>query len=111
MSDALSGKAFNVAIDTKAIEPTTADGPDVTIALDPIRPGVERARLIEYGIPVWALIGDMSRVEGEIDDGEIARVASDYLIPNGAVRAAVAYYREHRQAIDAFLDSNYIVGG
>lgn len=97
--------------DTKAPEPATAHAPDLTIALDPIRPGVERARLVEFGIPIWALIGDMGRGEGEMDDDEIARVASDYMIPDEAVRAAVAYYRDHRHAIDAFLDSNYVVGG
>ena len=96
--------------DSRTPKQTTAETLDVTIALDPIRPGVERARLVEYGIPVWALIGDMGRAEGEIDDDEVARVADDYMIPEAAVRAAVAYYRQHRHAIDAFLDSNYVVG-
>lgn len=97
--------------DTQSPEQAMASALDLTVALDPIRPGVERARLVEYGIPVWALIGDMGRGEDEMDDDEIARVASDYMIPEEAVRAAVAYYREHRHAIDAFLDSNYVVGG
>ena len=70
----------------------------MTIALDPHRPGVERARLVEYGVPVWALIGYMG---GE--DGDVARTAADYRIPEAAVRAALAYYREHREAIDALL--------
>ena len=97
--------------DTKARELPTSDVPDVTIALDPLHPGVERARLVEYGIPVWPLIGDMIRAEGDVDDDEIAWVARDYMIPVAAVRAAVAYYHDHRHAIDAFLDSNYVVGG
>lgn len=76
----------------------TASEPDVTIALDPHRPGVERARLVEFGIPVWVLIGYMG---GE--NGDVAQTAADYGIPVAAVRAAVDYYRAHRQAIDALL--------
>ena len=97
--------------DTKAPEQPTANVPEPSIALDPIRPGVERARLVEYGIPVWALIGHMGARNGEVEDGDIIQTADDYMIPEEAVRAAVAYYRQHRHAIDAFLDSNSIVGG
>ena len=39
---------------TQAINP--AEAPDLTIALDPHRPGRHRARLVHYGRPVWALI-------------------------------------------------------
>jgi uncharacterized protein (DUF433 family) len=77
--------------------------PDVTIALDPRRPGRDRARLVEYGIPVWALIGNMADVN---DVAKIARTAREYLIPEAAVRAAVAYYREHRAVIDNLLEAN-----
>lgn len=72
----------------------------VRIALDPHRPGVERARLVEYGVPAWALIAYMG---GE--GGDITRTAQDYGIPEAAVRAAIAHYREHRSAIDALLDT------
>lgn len=71
---------------------------DVAIVLDPHRPGVERARLADYGVAVWALIGYMG---GE--DGDVAQTAADYGIPEAAVRAAVEYYRQHRAAIDALL--------
>lgn len=97
--------------ETNAPEQATAHAPDLSIALDPIRPGVERARLVEFGIPIWALIGHIGARNGEVDDGDIIQTADDYMIPEEAVRAAVSYYREHRYAIDAFLDSNYIVGG
>jgi uncharacterized protein (DUF433 family) len=83
---------------TEIEEQGEASVPDVTIALDPHRPGVERARLVQYEIPVWALIGYMG---GE--DGAVSQTAADYGIPEAAVRAALAYYRAHREAIDALL--------
>lgn len=78
--------------------PPEPAGEDPPIVPDPHRPGVERARLADYGIAVWALIGYMG---GE--DGDIARTAADYGIPEAAVRAAIDYYRQHRLAIDALL--------
>ncbi len=57
----------------EAAEWRATDEPSVTIALDPHRPGVERARLVAYGIP------------------------------EAAVWAALAYYRQHREADDALL--------
>jgi len=90
-----------------AITDATTDGrpdgatePDVTIALDPHRPGIQRARLVAYGVPVWPLIGYMADVD---DEAEIARTAHDYRLPIEAIRAAVAFYREHRCAIDTLL--------
>lgn len=83
----------------------TVPEPDLTIALDPHRPGVERGRLVHYGIPVWALIGHMHGAE--LDDEEaILLTAEDYRIPPAAVRAAIAYYRQHAGAIDALLARN-----
>ena len=42
---------------TTRTEPATqSEAPDLTIALDPHRPGRHRARLVHYGRPVWALI-------------------------------------------------------
>jgi len=76
---------------------------DPTIARDPHRPGAGRARLVAYGIPVWALIGAMADVA---DEGEVGRAAREYRIPVAAVRAAVAYYRDHRAVIDDLLEAN-----
>lgn len=86
----------------------TADGavavaPAATIALDPHRPGIQRARLVEYGVPVWALIGYMSDVD---DEAEVERTAHDYRLPITAVRTAIAYYRDHRAAVDTLLETN-----
>lgn len=67
----------------------------------PWRGDVAEARLKEIGISVWALIGYLRMV-----DGDPARVAADYRIPEEAVTAAVAYYQQHRAAIDARLAAN-----
>ena len=68
---------------------------------NPHRPGVEDAILVDYGVSIWALIGYLPMV-----DNDIARVAADYEIPPEAVEAALAYYREHKSAIDARLAAN-----
>jgi uncharacterized protein (DUF433 family) len=67
----------------------------------PRRPGIDEARLIGFGVPVWAIVGYSFAVGGEID-----RVASDYEVLEGAVRAALAYYRRHHAVIDARLAAN-----
>ncbi len=60
--------------------------------------GKADARLRTYGVSVWALIGYLHVV-----DNSVARVAEDYGLPGEAVEAALAYYRHHRQPIDARL--------
>jgi uncharacterized protein (DUF433 family) len=61
------------------------------IELDPYRPGLDRARLKEYAVPVWALIGYL-RTPG----ADIERVAADYDVPIDAVKAALAYYHRYQ---------------
>jgi len=56
------------------------------------------ARLREYGVPVWALIGQLRALSGDVD-----QVASDYELPREAVEAALAYYRSNKEYIDARL--------
>ncbi len=56
------------------------------------------ARLREYGVPVWALIGHLRVVDEDVD-----RVAEDYELPREAVEAALAYYRRNQPYIDARL--------
>jgi uncharacterized protein (DUF433 family) len=63
---------------------------------NPHRPGSAEARLRGYGVSVWALVGYLEAVHGDV-----ARVAADYDLPCEAVDAALAYYRRHRDAIDA----------
>jgi uncharacterized protein (DUF433 family) len=73
------------------------------VALDPLRPGKDRARVMPHSIAVWALIGHLRGV-----NGDVAETAYDYDIPIEAVEAALAYYREpsNRAAIDALLEAN-----
>lgn len=68
---------------------------------DPYRPGPAEARLTNSGVSVWAIIGYLPAVDSDID-----RVAQDYEIESDAVRAAIAWYRLHRAAIDARLAAN-----
>ena len=60
--------------------------------------GRDKARLKEYGIPVWALIAALRRTDGDTD-----KVASAYRIPVVAVQAAIRYYDRNKPFIDAFL--------
>ena len=56
------------------------------------------ARLREYGVPVWALIGQLRALNGDMD-----QLARDYELPREAVEAAFAYYRRNKEYIDARL--------
>lgn len=71
------------------------------IVPDPHKPQVEEARVNEHGVSVWAIIGHL---DGE--GGDIARTAHDYGISAEAVKAARAYYRRHKCAIDTRLAAN-----
>lgn len=68
------------------------------IKRDPYKPEPAEARLADSGVSVWAIIGYLPAV-----DGDIERAAQDYEIHPDAVRAALAWYRQHRGAIDARL--------
>jgi len=56
------------------------------------------ARLRYYGVPVWALIGQLGALDGNVD-----QLASDYELPREAVQAALAYYRCNKEYVDARL--------
>lgn len=56
------------------------------------------ARLRNYGVPVWALVGQWRAVDEDVD-----QVAQDYELPREAVEAALAYYRRNKKYIDARL--------
>jgi uncharacterized protein (DUF433 family) len=70
---------------------------------NPYQPGVADARLKEYGVPVWALIGFW-----ELAKRDVAEVASAYELPEEAVHAAIGYYNEHRCEIDERIAANTI---
>jgi len=68
---------------------------------NPHRPGLDEARLVGWGVAVWALVGYLTAV-----GGDIAQVAEDYDLPREAVEAALAYYRRHKDLIDARIAAN-----
>src|SRR5262245_32125831 len=73
---------------------------DQYIVPDPHHPGIAHYVLGKYGISVWALVAYYETVGHDLN-----RVASDYDIPADQVRAALAFYAEHADAIDAYLAS------
>ncbi len=68
---------------------------------NPHRSGPHEARLKEYGVSVWALVGYWKGTSGDVD-----QVAEAYQVPREAVEAALAYYRQHQYLIDARLALN-----
>jgi uncharacterized protein (DUF433 family) len=56
------------------------------------------ARLREYGVSVWTLIGHLRAIGGDVD-----QLAADYELPHEAVEAALAYYRQNKDYVDARL--------
>jgi uncharacterized protein (DUF433 family) len=89
------------------------------VEADPHRPGPARGRLVDEQIPVWAIVGQIRAISG-VDDlfaqkkvdrvfETIVQVADDYDVSIEAILAAVAYYRMHREAVDALLQANAAV--
>jgi uncharacterized protein (DUF433 family) len=74
---------------------------DVWIEPDPRKPWPGDARVRGYFVHVWALIGHQRATNRELE-----AISHDYGLPAQAVEAALAYYRRHRQSIDARLDEN-----
>lgn len=71
------------------------------IELDSRRPGLDEARVIGSGVPVWALVPHLQAGDGDVD-----AVAAAYGLPREAVEAAAAYYCRHRSIIDARIEAN-----
>lgn len=74
---------------------------DAYIERDPHRPGAAEARVIGYGVPVWALVSYISAAHGNLD-----QVAEDYALPIDAVIAAMLYYYDHMAVIDDRIRAN-----
>jgi hypothetical protein len=64
-------------------------------------PSGRRASLIGRGLDVWEVIATVRD-----NDGSIERAAEYLQIPGGLVEAAVAYYGEYREEIDAEIELN-----
>lgn len=65
---------------------------------DPVKERYAWYRLKERGVPVYAIIGSMTPTFDNADD-----VADAFAVSREAVNAAVAYYRQHKAAIDSRL--------
>ena len=77
-------------------------GPQAALVVeDPLEPGPANARLAASWIHVWALIGYLQGNGWDIEEA-----AQAYRIPKQAVDAAVVYYEQHRQEIEARLEDN-----
>ena len=74
---------------------------DAYVEIDLRRSDPGEARLATYGYPVWILIDALVAA-----DQDLLRVARDYEIPEEALRAAIAFYRRHPDAIDARTRAN-----
>ncbi|HEX5415435.1 MAG TPA: hypothetical protein VFZ25_07200 [Chloroflexota bacterium] len=68
---------------------------------NPRRQGPANARIMPYGVAVRAIVGYLGAVQGSAK-----RAAEDYDLPTDAVKAALAYYERHKQAIDARIAAN-----
>lgn len=68
---------------------------------DPWKPGVEEARVKQYSMNVWAIIGYLGG-----DEGNIEAVARSCDLPLEVVEAAVAYYHRFRGFIDYRIAQN-----
>jgi uncharacterized protein (DUF433 family) len=71
---------------------------DAMIEQDPGKPGRHNARLAEYGTHVWAIIASLQGT-----GWSIAQTAKNHQLPEAAVVAAIRYYENHRDLIDAEL--------
>lgn len=69
---------------------------------EPIQMGQE-ARLRNSGVPVWAIIGYLQAVANDVE-----ATARAHEVTVEDVRAAMAYYRQHREALDARLMANTV---
>lgn len=63
--------------------------------------GPAGARLRDSGVEVWVLVAQLPAM-----DGDMARLAEAYGLPLPAVEAAFAYYRRHKELIDARIALN-----
>ena len=71
---------------------------DQLVEPDPHKAGRAYARLVGHGTPVWAIIAYLRGTHGDV-----SRTAADYILPEEAVRAAMRYYDQNREYIDAHI--------
>ncbi len=74
------------------------------IRKDPYLEDEADVRLADSLIHVWAIVAQL-----RVDDWDVSQVAQDYEIPEIQVEAALAYYRRHKDALDAHLADHVVV--
>ncbi len=74
------------------------------IKVNPRKPWREEVLLKDSGIAVWAIIGSLPAVEGDL-----GQLAAEYAISRIEVEAALAYYRRSKCAIDTRLEANQVL--
>ena len=70
---------------------------------NPYHPNLDAARVRQYGVSVWSIIAHL-HVVGD----DVTQVTADYDLPREAVEAAIAYYRRHKDLIDARIVANSV---
>lgn len=65
---------------------------------DPHKPGPIEVRLRDSGYSVWAVIGGLIST-----NGDLAQLAREYELSDDELAAALAYYRAHKEIIEARL--------
>ena len=70
---------------------------------NPYHLSLDAARVEQYGVSVWSIIAHL-HVVGD----DVTQVAADYALPRDAVEAAMAYYRRHKDLIDARIVANSV---
>jgi len=91
-----------------ALQTETVDDLLTMVKCDPHRPGPSRGRLVDFEVPVWAIILHLQSQSALEDaatasEADIADAAAAYRVSEQAVRAAIAYYVANRRSIDALL--------
>ncbi len=71
------------------------------IVQDPHKLGPVEVRLRDSGVSVWAVIGQLV-----VHDGDVALAAADYELSDEEMAAALAYFRWHKEIIEARLSEN-----
>jgi uncharacterized protein (DUF433 family) len=71
------------------------------IAQNPHKPTPDEVVIAGTGIPVWAIVAHAHALGADLE-----RVASDYEISVASVVAAIVYYHQNRELIEARLLAN-----
>ncbi len=69
---------------------------------DPYRPGIARHIVRGNGVAVWAIVNTYDATNGDLE-----LTAYDHYATSEQVRAVLAFYTEHAEEVDAFLQARW----